>query len=112
MINELRRNISQEQMEGGVSETNYLDPGKPGWFSEHRIMKRLDARPLLDEGRNPLPIVLKDVQELGTGDIYELTTAFLPAPLIDNVRAKSFLSWSNRMGDEIIKTFFMRKGSE
>jgi len=109
MINALRRNVGQEQMEGGISETNYLDAEQPGWFSETSVVKQLDARPLLEKGQNPLNVVLKEVQELGSGDIYELTTAFLPAPLIDNVRAKGYTSWSKRIGEDVIITFFMKE---
>ncbi|MBN2411151.1 DUF1858 domain-containing protein [candidate division KSB1 bacterium] len=109
LINELRKKACQEKMEDSVSEIDHLDAEKPGWFSEERIVKRLDARPLLEKGGNPLTVVLKDVQELGSGDIYELTTAFLPAPLIKNVRAKGYTSWSKRTGEEVIITFFSKE---
>ncbi len=109
LINELRLNAGQEKMDGDISEIHYLNAEKPGWFSEERIVKRLDARPLLDKGGNPLNAVLKDIQGLNSGDIYELTTAFLPAPLINNVRAKGHASWSERTGEEVIRTFFRKE---
>jgi len=83
MINELRQIVGQTQLDSSVSESDYFDSEQPGWFSETSVVKQLDARPLLEKGQNPLNVVLKEVQELGSGDIYELTTAFLPAPLVN-----------------------------
>jgi hypothetical protein len=42
---------------------------------------------------------------LAVGDIYELITPFLPAPLIDSAKEKGFLTWSQKEGGEIFKTY-------
>jgi hypothetical protein len=67
---------------------------QPEWFAAGRIALRLDARPMLAAGEHPLNQVLTEIQKLQPGEIYELTTPFLPAPLLDAVRKKGYAVWS------------------
>ncbi len=80
----------------------------PAWFEAQRITQRLDARSMLAQGEHPLNQVLSEIQSLGDGDIYELTTPFLPAPLLDAVRKKGFAVWSVTEEAELIRNYFAR----
>jgi uncharacterized protein (DUF2249 family) len=45
--------------------------------------KRLDVRPLLKRGEEPLPVILKQVQSLVAGTGVIVIAPFLPSPLIE-----------------------------
>jgi len=107
LINTLRR-------EAGLSKVNVADddlagPGKcPAWFNADRIVKRFDARPMIEAGQQPMGTVLTQIRELAPGEVYELTTPFIPAPLIDMAKGKGFAVWTRAENPEIVKTYIHR----
>jgi len=54
--------------------------------------KRLDVRPLLQRGEEPLPAILKRVQELTAGAGLIVIAPFLPSPLIELLGSQGFQS--------------------
>lgn len=54
--------------------------------------KRLDVRPLLKRGEEPLPAILKRVQELAAGAGLIVIAPFLPSPLIELLGSQGFQS--------------------
>jgi hypothetical protein len=54
--------------------------------------KRLDVRPLLQRGEEPLPAILKRVQELAAGTGLIVIAPFLPSPLIELLGSQGFQS--------------------
>ena len=108
MVNTLRKKVGQDTLEG--LEANA--PGhaeKPAWLSEDKIVKRLDARPVIEQGGHPLGEVLTGVGDLKTGEIFELITPFLPAPLIERVVAQGFDNWSDKKSEDHFINYFLKK---
>ncbi|UCD93620.1 MAG: DUF2249 domain-containing protein, partial [Candidatus Zixiibacteriota bacterium] len=68
----------------------------------------LDVRPILDDGRNPMGDVVKRLDALADGQIFELIAPFVPAPLIDQARARGFKAWSEERNQECVITYFAR----
>lgn len=89
LVNTLRELTGQGELEG-IATAASESGEKPSWFDKGRIVKVLDAVPLLNEGGHPLGQVLTDIKELQPGDIYELQTPFLPVPLIERVMEQGF----------------------
>lgn len=54
--------------------------------------KRLDVRPLLQRGEEPLPAILKRVQGLAAGTGLLVFAPFLPSPLIELLGSQGFAS--------------------
>ena len=54
--------------------------------------KRLDVRPLLKRGAEPLPEILKRVRALQLGDGLIVIAQFLPSPLIELLVSQGFAS--------------------
>jgi hypothetical protein len=54
--------------------------------------KRLDVRPLLQRGEEPLSEILKKVQALETGEGLIVLAPFLPSPLIELLGSQGFQS--------------------
>jgi len=82
---------------------------KPSWLTDEKIVKRLDARPVIEEGGHPLGEVLTGVDDLQPGEIYELVTPFLPAPLIERVVARGFDNWSEKKSEDHFINYFLKK---
>lgn len=111
LVNTLRELTGQDQLEGLDSSTGGPQE-KPSWFDESRISKKLDARPVIEQGGHPLGDVLNDIKGFQAGEIYELVTPFLPAPLIERVMAQGFDCWSVKEGEETFVSYFTLRKSE
>jgi len=83
--------------------------GSPTWLDSSKIAGSLDARPIINSGGHPLDTVIRGVQAMKKGKIYELITPFLPVPLIDKVEAMGFESWSTQTGADLFKTYFISR---
>jgi len=102
------------QRASGLQIEDYADddvaPGeRPAWADSEQVAKRFDAREMLDSGGNPLQQVTRDLQELSQGEIYELVTSFIPAPLIELARQRGFRAWSSEDEDSIVRTYITHK---
>lgn len=108
LINTLRR-------EAGLEEGNVRDEGepeadaRPAWFNADRVVRRFDARPMIQSGQQPMGRVLLQIKELSEGEIYELTTPFVPAPLVDLIRKKGYAVWTHSVSVDTVVTYFCRQ---
>lgn len=111
LINKLRDEAGiKEVFSTDESTMSYANAKEtPAWFSPSDIVQSLDARPMLEKGEQPINKVLAGCKNLKAGDIYELTTPFLPAPLIDAARKQGYLTWSRKERDGVFKTFLAPK---
>lgn len=83
------------------------DEARPDWWREPA--RTYDARDEIEAGGHPLERVMRDLQALAPGDVYELVTPFVPAPLLDVARRKGFRAWtapSVRHGE--VRSYFTR----
>ena len=108
MINTLRRAAGDMHVFEGGDETGFGN-SKPSWFDISKVKHSLDARPIIDRGEHPLGEVIKNLNRMPIGEIYELTTPFYPAPLIDKVQALGFVAWSKEEGANIVKSYFYKE---
>lgn len=108
LINRLRAEVGITD-EVGVIEEEAGDPvTPPEWFDRSLVSKTLDAREMIEAGEHPVQKVMKEIESLEQGKIYELVTPFVPAPLIDMVKGKGFLAWSAEEGTDLVKSYFTR----
>ncbi len=105
LINTLRSAVGQQ---GGTFGESAGSDDRPAWFAAERIARRLDARPLLAAGEHPLNQVLREIQELPPQGIYELTTPFLPAPMLEAVGKKGFAVWSLQEEADLFRSYFCK----
>ncbi len=79
---------------------------RPEWFDEKRIAQRLDARSMIEAGERPVGEVMSGLQSLAEGEIFELITPFVPAPIVDMATGKGFETWSDEVSADLVKTYF------
>ena len=54
--------------------------------------KKFDVRPLLAQGREPLPETLRRVRQIASGEGLIIVAPFLPSPLIERLGSEGFES--------------------
>jgi hypothetical protein len=106
LINLLRKKVGQELFSGeGGTHYNYR---KPEWFSEEKVIARVNASEMLAAGEQPVNQVVADLKGLKEGVIYELKAPFLTAPLIDKASSLGLKHWIDKRGEEEFFIYFIR----
>ncbi len=109
MINTLRTEAGIQDLFMSKNSEMALAKEKPSWFSNSKIVSRLDIRSMLDSGQQPIQLVLRECQKLKPNEIYEVISPFLPAPLIEQAEKQGYSVWSNEESSDVYKTYFTPK---
>jgi len=106
LINTLRKEVGMQD-KISLTESDAQDVNAaPHWFNKSDIAKTLDARPMLEAGEHPVNLVIKELKDLHSGQIYELITPFLPVPLIDTAKKQGYQVWSVKKENNIVRNYF------
>ena len=103
-VNEL---VGKLRKEAGLSENLVTDDAAdaenmvPVWLFTRQADRTLDARPMLEEGKHPLEIVLSEVHHMKPGEVFELITSFVPAPLLDRVKSMGHRAFTVQKEDAV-----------
>jgi uncharacterized protein (DUF2249 family) len=57
-----------------------------------RKFKKLDVRPMLEKGREPLPEIVRRIERLKSDEGLIVVAPFLPSPLIEKLGSEGFES--------------------
>lgn len=104
-MNRLRKEAGQNELTGETGAETYLVTAAPDWFTDSKITFRYDASPVINSGGSPLQEILSQANSLHPGEILEVTTPFVPAPVIDMLREKGFRVFSMQKGNRV-RTYF------
>lgn len=102
LVNLLRSKVGQEPLFGSFSDSAYLVKELPEWYNESMIVKKFDAREVIQSGGSPLNTIVEETGKLNSGEIYEFTTPFVPAPILDILTKKGFNTFSHEKEGAII----------
>jgi len=108
LINDLREAVGQDGGDG-YDDSVSVGSNPPDWFDRKLIARSFDARPVIEEGRNPMGEFFKILGEVDEHQICELLTTFVPAPLIELARSKKYSSWTEKHEEEKFSTYFIYK---
>jgi hypothetical protein len=106
VINTLRTAAGQSKLSFDDEVEESSTGAAPDWFDQSAIKKSLDARPIIESGERPMDGVLAALEPLGEGEVLELITPFVPAPLIDIGKHKGFEVWHQEEEPELVITYF------
>lgn len=106
LVNRLRKEVGQDEI-FGEDANSYASASPPKWFSPEKVVHRFDASPVINAGESPMADILSQVNKLQPGEILELKTPFVPAPIIDMLKGKGFTSFTLSEGEEIV-TYFVK----
>lgn len=105
LVNRLRKEVGQDLFGGESENVQYLAVTPPDWFNETQVGPQFDASPIINSGGSPMADILALAKELQQGEILEIKTPFVPAPIIDMLKDKGFKSFSLQNGDEVVSYF-------
>jgi uncharacterized protein (DUF2249 family) len=106
IINILRKEAGLPAESYTDNETTEKSKVSDDWTGETKIVKSLDARPLLESGAHPMAEVMAELKKLNPGESFELITPFIPAPLIEMAESKGYQAISHELEPELVKTYF------
>jgi len=89
LINTLRTEVGQQLFEGEASDSE-INYKQPDWYDPDKLSVSFNASPLIDSGENPMQEVLAHLELTNTGEIFSLTTPFVPAPIIELISKKGY----------------------
>lgn len=102
IINRLRQEVGQTEESDQQDSTESFSPSEPPeWFDEKKITLRYDASPVINTGDSPMSNVLQKSSSLKPGEIMELKTPFVPAPILDMLKGKKFQVWTTRKQESV-----------
>jgi len=90
IVNRLRKEVGQVAGEEDSPDTGYISDITPEWFDTKKITCTLDATPIINSGGSPMNEILRQTNLLKPGEIFEIRTPFIPAPIIDILKTKGF----------------------
>jgi hypothetical protein len=94
-----------------VGDAGGTEPAeRPSWAVPSAVARSQDARAAIEAGEHPMPKVMAELAALGEGQVFELVTPFVPAPLVDLARGKGFDSFSVAESENLVRTYFRRGG--
>jgi len=102
IVNRLRNAAGQNAGEEVDTDSGYISSDVPDWFVPGKIVARLNASPIINSGASPMSEILRQTNSMDPGDIFELTTPFIPAPIIDMLRSKGFKLYIIQMDSDIL----------
>jgi uncharacterized protein (DUF2249 family) len=68
----------------------------------------LDVRPVIDNGKDPLSVILQKVKTLETGSVLKIINSFEPTPLMLLLGKQGFESYAEVISDEWVNTYFYK----
>jgi len=108
LVNRLRSEAGQEVLFGTLVKHEYLAEKYPDWYQRDRVVVSWDASETIGSGGSPMNQVLEQSKKLKQGEIYELVTPFIPAPLLDMLKSKGFLVTSLLEGSKVINLITLK----
>lgn len=105
VINTLRMKVGQQLYEGEGSGVG-INYEKPDWFDPGKVSVSFDASPLIDSGQNPMQEVFDHLERTRSGEIFSLTTPFVPAPIIELITKKGYVYYCIASGKDHYNTYF------
>jgi hypothetical protein len=90
IVNRLRKELGMTEAEFEEAGPEFTGSDTPSWLVNGKVTDSFDATPVINSGGSPMAEILRRTAALKTGEIFELHTPFLPAPIIDTLKGKGF----------------------
>jgi len=107
LIGKLRKAVGQSESMDSYQDQDYFSE-QPDWFSPDKITLSVDEDKVEDKDKMTLVTILQEARSVRKGEIIELVTSFLPAPGIDILKSKGYSVWTQKEGDDLIKSYFLK----
>ncbi len=100
LINTLREAAGQQLQESYAEEERSYNSEVPDWFSPDAVKGNIDISSMLNAGEQPVHEVLSAIKKMNEGQILEINSPFIPAPLIDKAIGLGYSYWISEVADD------------
>lgn len=107
LVNRLRKEVGQDTLHDVAENTEYVVTQAPNWFNPGVVAAQFNASPIINSGGSPMAEIISMTNKLQPGEVLELKTPFVPAPIIDMLKGKGFQTFSLQRGGEVL-TYFLK----
>lgn len=93
-----------------VAESNKEKPKLPAFFNSIKPeqITDFDVRPLINDGKDPLTMIVDKVKSIPRGGVLKIINSFEPTPLISLLKKQGFKSFVDTIDDEEVDTYFYK----
>ncbi len=81
LVSKLRKAVGQPEIGEFYEDMDYFDE-QPSWFSSDKAVLSIKEDKIEEKDKMTLTIILREAKNVKTGEIIELITSFLPAPVL------------------------------
>ncbi|HET7118464.1 MAG TPA: DUF2249 domain-containing protein [Hanamia sp.] len=91
-------------------ETNKEKPKLPPFFNSIKPeqITDFDVRPLINEGKDPLTLIVDKVKSVPKGGVLKIINSFEPTPLISLLKKQGFESFVDTIDEQEVDTYFYK----
>ena len=107
IINTLRMEVGQELF-NETSNPGSINTQEPEWFREDKVTIRFDASQIIDAGQNPMQEIFNQLDLTEPGSIFQLSTPFVPAPIIELIEKKGYAHYCRQSEQELWSSYFFK----
>lgn len=68
----------------------------------------LDVRPVIENGKDPLNLILEKIKSLQANQVLEIINSFEPTPLMFLLKKQGFESYAEAVNDNFVQTYFYK----
>jgi hypothetical protein len=113
LVNRLRLEAGLDLASVMDEYSSWLSELPPEWFDPEKISDHFDAIRMINAGDSPMNEILQRAKKLEEGNILELVTPFVPAPILEILIEKGYPVWVKKI-DTGAYSFIMKpqKNSE
>lgn len=108
LINTLRAAAGQQVQDNYAGEETSYIFNTPEWFSAGAVSDTIHISDMLNAGEQPVHVVLSALKKLKKGEILEMITPFIPAPLIDKAIGLGYAYWVNEVAEDEFMVYFTK----
>ncbi|GAO30146.1 DUF1858 domain-containing protein [Geofilum rubicundum] len=108
LVLRLREAVGQAGEVHASGETEDVVTELPDWLGDSQVVRSFDATDVINRGESPMAAVLSTARQLGEGEVLELKSPFVPAPLLDMLKEQGFAVLSLQKEDGVL-SYLRRK---
>ncbi|MEE4116988.1 MAG: DUF1858 domain-containing protein [Marinilabiliaceae bacterium] len=108
LINALREAAGHQLQDSYAEEERSYNFEVPDWFSPDAVREEMDISDMLNAGEQPVHEVLSAIKKLNEGQILEINSPFIPAPLIDKAIGLGYSYWISEVAEDEFIVYFRK----
>ena len=108
LVDILRREVGQKPLNVDSEDEKTTPQTEPEW-AKNSPKVVLNANEILDNEKNPLAEVSKELKKLDSNELLMIKSDFLPQPLIDKFEEEGFEVFAKELSEDEFETYILKR---